>query len=620
MVKKLLSGNEAIARGAFEACVSVATGYPGTPSTEILENISKFYGDKTYCEWAPNEKVAFEAAVGASTTGARAMTTMKLVGLNVAADPLMTLAYTGVAGGFVAVVADDPGMNSSQDEQDTRLFAHFAKVPVLEPSDSTEAKEFTKIAFEISEQFGTPVILRTTTTVSHSRSVVELGTPIELNRPHIFKKDPRRFVPIPAFARGMRVRLEERVGKLAKAASLSSLNRIDRNESGDRKVGIVTSGAAYQYVKEVFPEANVLKLGWSFPFPDKLFLEFAEQVDRVLVVEELEDFVEQRMKSLGIATIGKRLGDEKLVPNYGALDVDVLKAARCKLNANPATKALFEVKGECGACGCQSEDAKKEKLELPTLPNRPPVLCPGCPHRGVFYALNKFDVVVSGDIGCYTLGVAPPLNCMDTVLCMGGGITVAHGIDCAKNDKPVVGVIGDSTFFHSGMTGLMDIAYNKGKSTIVVLDNRITAMTGHQDNPGTGKTIMGEETFAASISDIAKAMGIKNVVEINPRNLDETTKALKTAIESDEAWVIVAKEPCPLAYRKKLERGVRVDQDKCKKCGACLKVGCPALERSADKVVSINDSLCVSCGLCEQVCKFGALESFDLKSSKGGLV
>ncbi|MBQ9874939.1 MAG: indolepyruvate ferredoxin oxidoreductase subunit alpha [Thermoguttaceae bacterium] len=611
MAKKLLSGNEAIALGAYESDCSVATGYPGTPSTEILENISKRYGDKIYCEWSPNEKVAFEAAVGASTTGARALTTMKLVGLNVAADPLMTLSYTGVAGGFIAVVADDPGMNSSQDEQDTRLFAHFAKVPVLEPADSQEAKEFVKVGFEISEQFGTPVILRTTTTVSHSRGVVEEGTALELNRPHSFKKDPQRFVPIPAFARGMRVRLEDRVERLSKAASVSSLNRVEWNENGDRKVGIVTSSATYQYVKEVFPEANVLKLGWCYPFPDDLLLEFAKTVRTVVVIEELEDFVEQHMKALGIATIGKRLGNENLVPKYGPLDVDVLLEVRKKLSANPATSKAFSA---------PVAETKRELPALPTLPNRPPVLCPGCPHRGLFYALGKFDVVVAGDIGCYSLGVAPPLNCMDTILCMGGGITVAHGIDVAKNDRPVVGVMGDSTFFHSGMTGLMDIVYNKGKATIVVLDNRITAMTGHQDNPGTGKTIMGEETFAASISDIAKAMGMKNVVTVNPRKLDETSAALKTAIESDEAWLIVAKEPCPLAYRKKADHEVFVDQEKCKKCGACLKLGCPAIERDENKVVTINESLCASCDLCKQVCKFGALSSRDANSSQGGLV
>ena len=611
MAKKLLTGNEAIAQGAYEADVSVATGYPGTPSTEILENVSKLYGD-IYCEWSPNEKVAFEAAVGASTTGARAMTTMKLVGLNVAADPLMTLSYTGVNGGFIAVVADDPGMNSSQDEQDTRLFAHFAKVPVLEPSDSQEAKDFMKAGFELSEQFNTPVILRTTTTVSHSRGVVETADRVKLDRPHSFKKDPQRYVPIPAFARGMRVRLEERVEKLSEAASKSALNRVEWNENGDRGLGIVTSSAAYLFVKEVFPEANVLKLGWCYPFPDQLLLDFSNAVEQVVVIEELEDFVELHMRTLGLKPFGKKIGGDPLVPKYGPLDVDVLKKVRAILAANPATAKYFPN---------DAAPAPQTALpELPTLPNRPPVLCPGCPHRGLFYALGKFKTVVAGDIGCYSLGVAPPLNCMDTILCMGGGITVAHGMDCAKNDTPVVGVMGDSTFFHSGMTGLMDIVYNKGKSTIVVLDNRITAMTGHQDNPGTGKTISGDETFAADIAEIAKAMGMKNVVTVNPRKLDETSAALKTAIESDEPWLIIAKEPCPLAYRKKLEHGVRVNQDKCKKCGSCLKLGCPAIERNAEKVVSINDSLCVACGLCMQVCKFGALEQFDLKSSKGGLV
>ena len=612
MTKQLLSGNEAIARGALEAGVTVVSGYPGTPSTEILENIGKFYGDKMFAEWAPNEKVAFETAAGASTTGARSMTTMKHVGLNVAADPLMTLAYVGVVGGFVAVVADDPGMNSSQNEQDTRQFARFAKVPVFEPADSAEAKAFVLAAYEISEKFGTPTILRSNTTVSHSRGVVELAEPIALNRTPSFKSDPQRFVPIPAWARGMRVRLEERLEKLEEAASASPLNRIEWNASGDRRVGIVTAGAAYQYVKEVFPEANVLKLGWLFPFPDRLLREFAEQVDQVIVVEELEDFLEEHIKALGINAFGKRLGDEKLVPNIGALDVDVLKAVRAKLAANPATASLFDA---------QTVETAAPQTELPTLPAlpaRPPVLCPGCPHRGFFHALKKFDVVVSGDIGCYTLGVAPPLACMDTVLCMGGGFTVAHGIDRAKNDRPVVGIVGDSTFFHSGITGLLDVAYNKGGATLVVLDNRVTAMTGHQENPGSGKTLLGEETFAASVAEIAKAAGIKNVVEVNPRDLAATTAALKTAIESPEPWLIVAKEPCPLAYRKKIEKVFTVDQDKCKKCGACVKLGCPAIERAADKTVSVNPAFCVDCKLCEQVCKFGALKEIDV--NMGGLV
>jgi len=615
MEKTLLTGNEAIARGAYEANASVATGYPGTPSTEILENVSKFYKDDVYCEWGPNEKVAFEAAVGASTTGARAMTTMKLVGLNVAADPLMTLAYTGVRGGFIAVVADDPGMNSSQNEQDTRLFAHFAKVPVLEPSDSQEAKDFVKAGFELSEKFGAPVILRTTVTVSHSRSVVETADPIALNRVHSFESDPVRFVPVPAFSRIMRVKLEERLEALAEEASKSPLNRVELNESGDRRLGIVTSGAAYQYVKETFPDANILKIGWAYPFPDKLFKSFAEQVECVVVIEELEDFMEQHLRAIGIKTHGKTLGDEKLVPNIGALDVDVLRRVRRQLGESPLTSKFVD-----------ADPAIAEYLPvvdhetLPELPGRPPVLCPGCPHRGFFYALSKFKCVVSGDIGCYSLAVAPPLNCMDTILCMGGGFTVAHGMDCAKNDRPVVGVLGDSTFFHSGMTGLMDVIYNKGNSTLCVLDNRITAMTGHQDNPGTGKTINGDETFAADIAEIARAMGMKNISEANPSNLEETTKALDKAINSKEPALVVLKEPCPLAYKRKLTTGMRVNQENCKKCGACIKLGCPAIERDANKKVTINSALCISCGLCKQVCKFSALEEYELESTKGGLV
>ena len=613
MEKKLLSGNEAIARGAYEARVSVATGYPGTPSTEILENVSKSYSETVYSEWSPNEKVAFEAAAGATTTGARAITTMKLVGLNVAADPLMTLAYTGVVGGFVAIVADDPGMNSSQNEQDTRLFAHFAKVPVLEPSDSQEAKDFLKAGLELSEKFSTPVILRTTTTISHSRGVVELSDPVELDRVHSFQKNPQRFVPIPAFARQMRVRLEERVEALSDEASQSPLNRVELNASGDRRVGIVTSGASYQFVKEAFPDANILKIGFAYPFPDKLFQDFANQVELLVVVEELEDFMEQHLRAIGIKTVGKKLGSENLVPKYGPLDVDVLLEVRRKLCADPTTSKYFETLEE-------KPLNTLDKSTIPQLPARPPVLCPGCPHRGVFYALSKLNVVVSGDIGCYSLGVAPPLNCMDTILCMGGGITVAHGMDLAKNDKPVVGIVGDSTFFHSGMTGLMDIVYNKGASTILILDNRITAMTGHQDNPGTGKTITGEETFAADIAQIARALGVKNVVEVNPGNLEETTAALKKAIASDEPEVIVAKKPCPLAYRHERKSYMHVDETKCKKCGMCLKIGCPAIECDANKRVHINDSLCVYCGLCKQVCKFSALDKIDVETSKGGLV
>jgi len=586
-MKKLLSGNESIARGAWESGVKVATGYPGTPSTEILENISRFYKDDIYCEWAPNEKVAFEVAAGAQTTGIRSITTMKHVGLNVAADPLMTLAYIGTVGGFVAIVADDPGMNSSQNEQDTRIFAHFAKVPVIEPSDSNEARIYIREALEISEKFQTPVILRSTTTLSHSRGVVEPEEPRPLNRKASFQKNPQRFIPIPAWARGMRVRLEERLNALSEAASESSLNRI---EWGDRQLGIVTSGITYQYVREVFPEASILKLGWSYPFPDRLIREFADGVEQILVIEELNDFLEEHLRTMGIDCFGKKKNNELLVPNIGELNVDVVKSVREKIYPS---------------------STEKQEVQRPTLPvvsARPPVLCPGCPHRGLFYALNKFDVVVTGDIGCYTLGVAPPLNCMDTVICMGGGITMAHGIDKAGNDRKVVGIVGDSTFFHSGITGLMDIVYNKGKAITVVLDNRITAMTGHQDNPGTGKTIIGEPTHALSIAGIGNALGIKNVVEINPGDQKQTSETLKNAIESDEPWLIISKSPCILADRSVIKPTLHVAPNTCKKCGLCIKLGCPAIEKTEDGKAKINPFLCVGCKLCKQVCPFHAFK------------
>ena len=597
-MKKLLTGNEAIARGAWEAGVNLVSGYPGTPSTEILENISKLYKADVYCEWAPNEKVGFETAVGASSAGARAMTTMKHVGLNVAADPLMTFAYIGAIGGFVAVVADDPGMNSSQNEQDTRRFARFAKVPVIEPSDANEALSYTKAAFEISEEFGTPVILRSTTVMSHSRSLAETQERVESGRKIAFEKNPQRHVPIPAWARPMRVALETRLEKLSAAASKSPLNRIERKND---KLGIITSGVTYQYVREVFPEASILKLGWSFPYPDELLRQFAASCERLLVVEELEDFIEERVKVLGIECIGKKLGSEKLVPAIGELNVDVLRRVRQQLEA--LDWFPFE----------RTETARPkpaEHLALPVLPPRPPVLCPGCPHRGVFYALGRFDVVVTGDIGCYTLGVAPPLSRLDTVTCMGAGVTMAHGMMKAGNDRPVVGVVGDSTFFHSGMTGLLDIAYNKGNATIIVLDNRTTAMTGHQENPGTGRTITGEETFEASIAQIGHALGIKNVVEIQPRHLKETVDVLREAIHSPEPWLIISKEPCPLATRIAPGAPLKVNQEKCRKCKLCLKLGCPGLEWDGDSI-RVNTILCAGCRLCQQICPAQSFEETE---------
>jgi len=577
-LKELLSGNESIARGAWEAGVKVATGYPGTPSTEILENIVQYKKD-LYCEWSPNEKVAFEVAVGASLTGARCITTMKHVGLNVAADPLMTFAYVGAVGGFVACVADDPGMHSSQNEQDTRQYAKFAKIPVFEPADSQECVDFMRMAMDISEKYTTPVILRTTTRVSHSRSMVEMKDRTPGEHKIGFEKNPPRFVPIPAWARQMRVRLEDRLEKLKEASETSPANRL---EWRDKELGIITHSITYQYVRDTFPEASVLKLGMSFPFPDKLIREFAGGVKRLLVVEELDEFIEEHVKAMGITCEGKNL-----VPRIGELSPNAMEVIKAKMEG----RELPEV---------------KPVAEASDLPARPPVLCAGCPHRGMFYALAQEDVIVTGDIGCYSLGVMPPLGRMDTILCMGGGITLAHGMDKAGEPKKVVGIVGDSTFFHSGITGLLNIAYNKGASTIIVVDNRITAMTGHQENPGSGLTLMGDTTVEASIEEIGKACGIKKIYTINPYDQEKTSQVLKDCLASDEPTLIVSRAPCLLYEKKPVGPPLVIDKDICVECGQCLELGCPALE-AAEGSPSINEFLCGGCNLCLQVCQVEAI-------------
>ena len=592
MTKTLLSGNEAIARGAYEAGVTVAAGYPGTPSTEILQNIAEKYKDVIYAEWSPNEKVAFEVAAGAAYAGARAMVTMKHVGLNVAADPLMTLAYTGVVGGFVAVVADDPGMHSSQNEQDTRHFARFAKVPIVEPSDSQEAKDFVKIALDISEEFNTPVILRSNTRISHSRCLVTELPRQELDKPIHFVKDPPRFVAVPIWARHMRVRLEERLTKLYQYTETCTLNKIIWQ---DKTLGIVTAGVAYQYVREVFPNASVLKLGMPFPFPDDMIRTFAAGVEELLIVEELEGFVEEHIKALGIACTGK-----SVFPNIGEFSPDVLAAVH---------SAQFTRSGK------QTESASYNRgsANIPALPNRPPVLCPGCPHRGIFYALAQMDVVVVGDIGCYSLGLMPPLSRLDTLVCMGAGVSMAHGMDKAERNNAapqrIVGMVGDSTFFHSGITGLLDIAYNKGTSTIIVADNRTTAMTGHQDHPGSGRTLMGEETVKVSIAEIGKACGIKNVRTVDPRDVQTAVALVKEATESPETWLIVSEAPCPLHLKKPLGPPLSVKEEVCKKCNMCLKLGCPGLEK-VGSTIQINELLCAGCKMCQNICPARAIEIY----------
>ncbi|MDD4446254.1 MAG: indolepyruvate ferredoxin oxidoreductase subunit alpha [Methanothrix sp.] len=579
-LRRLMSGNEALARGAFEAGVTVGAGYPGTPSTEILENLALYKPD-VYCEWSPNEKVAFEVAAGASLVGARSIVTMKHVGLNVAADPLMTLSYISVEGGFVACVADDPGMHSSQNEQDTRNYARFAKIPLFEPSDSQEAKDFLKLAMQVSEEFKTPVILRTTTRVSHSRSLVEIGERILSEKKIGLVKDPPRFVPIPVWGRPMRQRVEDRLIRLQAISESSPANRL---EWRDRSLGIITSSIAYQYAREVWPQASVLKLGMSYPFPDSMIREFAAEVSNLLVVEELDDFIEQHVRSLGLACRGR-----DVVPGIMELSVDRLLVSKALMEGRPV-------------------EVRKPSAFSDRLPPRPPVLCPGCPHRGVFYALSKKKVVVTGDIGCYSLGAFPPLNRMDSILCMGGGISMAHGLEKAGEPSKVVGIVGDSTFFHSGITGLLDIAYNRGSSTIIVLDNRTTAMTGHQDHPGTGRTLMGEATNAVSIEDIGRACGIERVCVINPYNLDQTSQVIFDEIAAEKPSLIVSRAPCPLREKKKVGASRKILAEECKGCELCLGLGCPAIEGGKEGP-RINETLCAGCGLCEQVCPAGAVVS-----------
>jgi indolepyruvate ferredoxin oxidoreductase alpha subunit len=596
--RTLLSGNEAIARGAWEAGVTVATGYPGTPSTEILEAARAYKAD-IYCEWSPNEKVALEVAAGASLAGARTIVTMKHVGLNVAADPLMTLSYIGTVGGLVIIVADDPGMHSSQNEQDTRHYARFAKIPILEPSDSQEAMDFLALGLEISEQHSTPVILRSTTRVSHSSGAVTLGERREPPQAKGFQKNPQRFVPIPMNARPMRVRVEERTAALLAAANSSAANRI---EWGERSLGIIAEGIAYQYVRELAPEASVLKVGWVWPFPDERIREFAAGVKRLLIVEELDDILEEHIRALGIPCEGRRPGPwshREAVPGIGELSPDRLAPV-------------------LGNGGGKPEPSSSAPASAAALPARPPVLCPACPHRGIFYALGKFKVVVAGDIGCYALGVLPPLKRLDTILCMGAGVSMAHGMQVvesrrgapAETEKArdrIVGMVGDSTFFHSGITGLLDIVYNKGAAVIIVVDNRTTAMTGHQEHPGTGRTLMGEPTISASVEEFGRACGMKNVATVDPYDLEATVEALRRALDSNEPWLIVSRSPCPLYTKEPVGPARRVNQELCRKCKLCLKLGCPAIEYVNDQI-HVNEILCGGCALCEKVCKDGAVE------------
>ncbi len=586
-MKQLMTGNEAIARGAYEAGLTFASAYPGTPSTEILENIVQYKKD-IYCEWAPNEKVALEAAIGASIAGARSMAAMKHVGVNVAADPLFTFAYTGVTGGCVLVSADDPGMHSSQNEQDNRNYATAARVLMLEPSNSQEAKDFMKLGLELSEEFDTPVLLRVTTRICHSKSLVELEDRVEMPMvPYV--KNIAKYVATPANGKVLRRKLIDRLKAMEEYSNVAAINEAEYNGS---EIGVVSAGVAYQYAREVFgDDASYLKLGMTFPMPMEKIKEFASKVKKLYVIEEMDPYIENHLKMAGIKCIGK-----EIIPEMDELNTDIVR------------KAVF---------GVSTETLKSDKDAVV----RPPSLCAGCPHRGFFYALRKKkDIIITGDIGCYTLGSAAPLSAMDTCICMGGSISAGHGAAMAlkKNgsDMKVVSVIGDSTFFHTGVNSLMDVVYNRGNSVTVILDNRITGMTGHQQNPGTGFTLMGDPTNEVDIPMLCKAIGVKgdNIYIINPLDLTETDNALTDALSKDEPTVIIAKWPCILkkfSDKDKQEfdlspKRCDIDQEKCKKCKACVKTGCPAIT-SGDQI-TINPDSCTGCSVCRQVCPFDAIK------------
>jgi len=588
MERAILSGNEAIARGAFEAGVKVASAYPGTPSTEILENVVNY--PAIDASWAPNEKVALEVGIGACFGGARALVTMKHVGLNVAADPLFTLSYIGVRGGLVLVVADDPEMHSSQDEQDSRNYAKFAKVPMFEPADSEEARVFTRLAFEVSERFDTPVLLRSNTRISHGKSIVSLEEPVSgLPEPSLHR-DPAKFVMLPANARRRHPLVEQRLLDVAEWASKQPFNRI---EEGEGDVGVITSGIAYQYAKEVLPQAHILKLGMVHPLPKELIRTFAARCKTLYVLEELDPFIEEQIRAMGITVIGK-----DIFPLCGELTPGRVKRALGQ-EVPPASFSLSA-----------------------PLPNRPPNMCPGCSHRGVFYELKRLGAFVTGDIGCYTLAALPPLSALDTCVCMGAGISNATGLAkvlAGEEQNKVVGVMGDSTFLHTGINSLMDMAYNQSPATVVILDNSATAMTGRQDNPGTGYGLAGKEAPAVDIAAICRALGVRDLQVIDPYDLETTREALKKAMTSPETSVVIAKRTCMLERRGAAERKLPlfVDAAKCVSCKACLKLGCPAIEWVAGagekgKAV-VNQLLCVGCGVCQQVCKFDA---FGVRNEK----
>lgn len=570
--KQIMLGNQAIARGAYEAGVKVSAAYPGTPSTEISENIVKY--KEIYAEWSPNEKVAMEVAIGASISGVRSLVSMKHVGVNVASDPLFTVSYIGVNGGLVMVAADDPGIYSSQNEQDSRMVARSAMVPVLEPSDSEEARVFTKLAYEFSEKYDTPVMLRTTTRLSHSQGVVNLEDRIEVED-KAYERNMRKNVMMPACAIERHKFVEKRLKDMAEDANTMSINKMELN---DTSIGIISSGIPYQYVKEVLPNASVLKLGLVNPLPRKLIEEFASRVDKLYIVEELEPVIEEQVKSWGIKAIGKE---------------------------------IFTVQGEYSANMLRKAILGQElDIEQPAqVPNRPPILCPGCPHRSVFSVLNKLKIHAAGDIGCYTLGAVAPLNVIDTTVCMGASISTLHGMEKAKGRdfiKNWVAVIGDSTFLHTGVNSLMNMVYNKGTGTVIILDNSTTGMTGHQDHAATGKTLMGETTYAISIYHLCKAMGIENVYEVDAFDIKEVERIVKEEVAREAVSVIITKSPCALLKSYVPKGKCIVDDEKCRKCGACLIPGCPAMTKKDGHVI-IDQTMCNGCGLCMSKCPFEAI-------------
>lgn len=574
--KLLMSGNEAIARGAWEAGCTFGSGYPGTPSSEILPTLTKL--GEAYTEWAPNEKGALESAAGASLTGARCIVTMKHVGLNVAADPFFTLSYTGVEGGIVVVSADDPEMHSSQNEQDNRHYARAAKVPMLEPADAQEALEFTKLAFELSEKHDTPVLLRVTTRLCHSDAGVEIGEHEGGTEACIPEKAAEKYVMIPGRARARRRVIAERTNALREWAETASINRI---EPGDTSMGIITAGVAYEYAREVAPQASFLKLGLTWPLPENLIRQFAQTVEKVYVIEELDTYLADQVRALGVT----------VEPLPESLQLGELSPARVR-------------------AGLQGGDFAP--TPLPELPARPPQLCPGCPHRGVFHILRKLRLFVTGDIGCYTLGTLPPLQALDTCLCMGAGIGMVHGINQACGAKQrAVAVIGDSTFMHSGLTGLLNIAYNQSPSVVIILDNSITAMTGGQDHPGTGRTMSGQTGGKANLELLCRGAGIETVVRFDAGDLQQTEQVIRAAVESDQPAVLIAQRPCVLISRERGE-AYHIDTEVCIQCGACLRLGCPAIftvpGESGRHQPVIDASLCTGCSLCAQVCPKQAIQ------------